>query len=172
MEKPLVGILMGSDSDYDVMEEAIKIMKIFELECEVVVSSAHRSPQRTIEYARKAAERGIKVLIAGAGGAAHLAGMIASETLIPVIGVPIDSSPLKGLDSLLSTVQMPKGIPVATVGIGKSGAANAALLAIEIIALENHKLRDKLSQYRKKMVEDIAEKSELLQKKIEKDYEK
>src|SRR3990167_7597400 len=127
--KPLVGILMGSDSDLAVMEEAAKILKDFGIPYEMTVSSAHRTPKKTSEYARSAEGRGIKVIIAGAGSAAHLAGFIAAETTLPVIGVPIDSSPLKGLDSLLSTVQMPAGVPVAAMAIGNAGAKNAGIFA-------------------------------------------
>jgi phosphoribosylaminoimidazole carboxylase PurE protein len=125
MKKPVVGILMGSDSDLPVMEEAAKVLKVFGIPFEMTVSSAHRTPRRTASYARGAERRGIKVIIAGAGHAAHLAGFIAAETTLPVIGVPIESSSLKGLDSLLSTVQMPGGVPVASMAIGKSGAKNA-----------------------------------------------
>jgi phosphoribosylaminoimidazole carboxylase PurE protein len=127
MKKPVVGILMGSDSDLPVMEEAAKVLKVFGIPFEMTVSSAHRTPRRTASYARGAERRGIKVIIAGAGHAAHLAGFIAAETTLPVIGVPIESSSLKGLDSLLSTVQMPGGVPVASMAIGKSGAKNAKI---------------------------------------------
>ena len=129
MKKPLVGIVMGSDSDLPVMEETIKVFKDMGIGYEITVSSAHRSPERTAKYAHSAVERGLRVIIAGAGSAAHLAGFIASGTTLPVIGVPIDSSTLKGLDALLSTVQMPGGIPVATMAIGKAGAKNAAVFA-------------------------------------------
>jgi phosphoribosylaminoimidazole carboxylase PurE protein len=129
MKKPVVGILMGSDSDLPVMEEAAKVLKVFGIPFEIKISSAHRTPKRTAGYARGAERRGIKVIIAGAGHAAHLAGFIAAETTLPVIGVPIESSSLKGLDSLLSTVQMPGGVPVASMAIGKSGAKNAKVIA-------------------------------------------
>src|SRR5438874_13579656 len=128
-ESPLVSIVMGSDSDLEIMNEAARALDDFGIPYEIDVTSAHRSPARTGEFARNAASRGIKAIIAGAGGAAHLAGVIAAETTLPVIGVPIPSSALQGLDSLLATVQMPAGIPVATVAIGKAGAANARLLA-------------------------------------------
>ena len=131
--KPLVAILMGSDSDLPVMEETGKILAEFQVPYEITVSSAHRSPDRTAEYARKAAGRGLEVIIAGAGAAAHLAGVIAGHTILPVIGVPMESA-LLGLDSLLSTVQMPGGVPVATVAIGKAGARNAGILAVQILA--------------------------------------
>ena len=125
METPQVGIVMGSDSDFSIMEEAANILKQFGVPHEVLVASAHRSPGRTRSYVKKAEKQGVKVLIAGAGGAAHLAGMLAAESHLPIIGVPINSSPLNGLDALLSTAQMPGGVPVASMGIGKSGARNA-----------------------------------------------
>ncbi len=160
MEKAIVGIVMGSDSDLSVMKEAAKVLSDFNIPYEVTIASAHRTPERTSKYARSAEERGLKVIIAGAGWAAHLAGVVASETVLPVIGVPIDSSPLKGMDSLLSTVQMPGGIPVATVSIGKSGARNAGLLAVEILALGDERLREELKALRKKMAADVEEKAE------------
>ena len=126
MKKPLVGIVMGSDSDLPVMDEALKVLDFFSIDYEVTISSAHRTPERTSEFSKNARTRGFDVIIAGAGWAAHLAGVIASETILPVIGVPIDSSPLNGFDALLSTVQMPGGIPVATMCIGKAGAKNLA----------------------------------------------
>src|SRR5581483_11469862 len=137
MPKPLVAIVMGSDSDLEIMREAAKSLDEFGIPYEIDIASAHRSPARTAEFARQAAGRGIRVIIAGAGGAAHLAGVIAAETTLPVVGVPIPSTPLNGLDSLLSIVQMPAGIPVATVAIGKAGAANAGILAAQMLALEN-----------------------------------
>src|SRR4030042_1968782 len=127
MENPLVGIVMGSASDRPVMEEAARILERFRVFYEMIVASAHRSPERTREYARTAQQRGLQVIIAGAGGAAHLAGTIAAETVLPIIGVPIDSTPLKGMDALLATVQMPAGVPGATMAVGKAGATNAAL---------------------------------------------
>ncbi len=160
MEKAIVGIVMGSDSDLSVMKEAANVLSDFKIPYEVTIASAHRSPERTSKYARSAEERGLKVIIAGAGWAAHLAGVVASETVLPVIGVPIDSSPLNGMDSLLSTVQMPGGIPVATVSIGKSGAKNAGLLAVEILALGDERLREELKALRKKMAADVEEKAE------------
>lgn len=162
MEQAIVGIVMGSDSDLSVMKEAAKVLSDFKIPYEVTIASAHRSPERTSKYAKSAEERGLKVIIAGAGWAAHLAGVIASETVLPVIAVPIDSSPLKGLDALLSTVQMPGGIPVATVSIGKSGAKNAGLLAVEILALGDERLRDDLKDFRKKMASDVEEKANKL----------
>ncbi len=160
--KPLVGILMGSDSDLDVMNETAKVLKDFGVPYEVVVTSAHRSPKRTVLYANTAEERGIRILVCGAGHAAHLAGVIAAHTTIPVIGVPIDSSALKGLDSILSTAQMPGGVPVATMAIGKSGAANAGLLAVEILALSDGTLKKKLIQHRAEMEKKIEEKDRKL----------
>ncbi len=154
--KPQVGILMGSDSDLDVMNEAAKVLKDFGVGHEMVVTSAHRSPKRTSVYASTAQGRGIRVLICGAGHAAHLAGVIAAHTTLPVIGVPIDSSSLRGLDSILSTVQMPGGVPVATMAIGKSGAANAGILAIEILALSNPRLKKKLALYRRRLERQVA----------------
>ena len=150
---------MGSDSDYPVMEETSKILNHFGVAHEVLVASAHRSPDRTRNYTRKAKRRGIKVLIAGAGAAAHLAGMIAAESTLPVIGVPIDSSSLQGLDSLLSTVQMPGGIPVASMAIGKAGAKNAGLLAVQILALNNETLSAKLIKYKKEQAKAVERKS-------------
>src|SRR5207253_2455592 len=155
MSKPLVSIVMGSDSDLEIMREAGKALDDFGIDYEIDVTSAHRSPDRTADYARNAAGRGLEVIIAGAGGAAHLAGVVAAHTILPVIGVPIQSSALNGLDSLLSTVQMPKGIPVATVAIGTSGAANAALLAVAILATSRPELRAKLQAYREKMAAEV-----------------
>jgi len=157
--KPLVGILMGSDSDLPVMEEAAKVLKDFGIPYEMTVSSAHRTPKRTSEYAKSAEGRGIRVIIAGAGAAAHLAGFIAAETTLPVIGVPIDSSPLKGLDSLLSTVQMPGGVPVASMAIGKAGAKNAGIFAAQILAVSNPKLADALKAHRERMAEQVEAKA-------------
>jgi 5-(carboxyamino)imidazole ribonucleotide mutase len=148
---PLVGILMGSKSDWETMRQAGEILTRFQVPHEARVLSAHRTPALTAEYASTAAARGLQVIIAGAGGAAHLAGVVAAHTLLPVIGVPIQSA-LNGLDSLLSTVQMPKGIPVATVAIGASGAVNAALLAVAILAGSRPDLRERLKGYR----EDLA----------------
>ena len=159
MLKSLVGILMGSDSDLPIMEEAAKILKDFDIPYEMTISAAHRSPKRTSDYAKSAADRGIKVIIAGAGSAAHLAGFIAAETILPVIGVPIDSSSLKGMDALLSTVQMPGGVPVAAMAIGKAGAKNAGILAVQIIALADKKLQAKLKAYKEKQAKDVEEKA-------------
>lgn len=160
-DKPVVGILMGSDSDLPVMEEAAKALKGFSIPYEMTISSAHRTPKRTSDYAKSAERRGIKIIIAGAGSAAHLAGFIAAETTLPVIGVPIDSSPLNGLDALLATVQMPGGVPVASMAIGKAGAKNAGIFAAEILALSDDAIRQALKDYRKaqeKLVEAKAKK--------------
>jgi 5-(carboxyamino)imidazole ribonucleotide mutase len=154
---PLVAILMGSTSDADTMEPARQILKEFDVSCEVKVLSAHRTPEQTIEYAKAAKGRGIKVIIAGAGGAAHLAGIVAAVTTLPVIGVPIKSKTLNGFDSLLSMVQMPAGIPVATVAI--DGGSNAGLLALEMLALSNSELSAKLDVYRTKMQEKVLKSS-------------
>lgn len=150
---------MGSDSDFTVMEESSKILERFGVVHEVVVASAHRSPERTSRYAQEAPRRGIKVLIAGAGGAAHLAGVIAAESTLPVIGVPIDSSSLQGLDALLSTAQMPGGVSVATMAIGRAGAKNAGLLAVQILALSNKNLNRKLVKYKKDQAKEVERKS-------------
>lgn len=150
---------MGSDSDLEIMREAAKALHDFGIPHEIDVTSAHRSPARTSEYARAAAGRGIKVIIAGAGGAAHLAGVIAAETTLPVIGVPIPSSSLQGLDSLLATVQMPAGIPVATLAVGKAGATNAGILAAQILALSDERIAQKIRQHKEKLVKSVEEKS-------------
>ncbi|HET6842400.1 MAG TPA: 5-(carboxyamino)imidazole ribonucleotide mutase [Candidatus Angelobacter sp.] len=162
-ESPLVSIVMGSDSDLEIMNDAARSLEDFGIPYEIDVTSAHRSPARTAEFARAAANRGIKVIIAGAGGAAHLAGVIAAETTIPVIGVPIPSTSLQGMDSLLSIVQMPAGIPVATVAIGKPGATNAGILAAQIIGLSNSTVASKLNQLKAKLAKSVEEKSQKLQ---------
>ena len=161
--KPRVGIVMGSDSDLPVMEGAVAMMKKFGISFEITVASAHRSPERAARFAATARERGIKVLIAGAGHAAHLAGAIAAQTSLPVIGVPIDSSALQGLDALLSTVQMPPGIPVATVSIGKSGAKNAGILAAQIIAVEDAQVATLLEAHKEEMADQVAIKGRKLE---------
>jgi phosphoribosylaminoimidazole carboxylase PurE protein len=162
----LVGIIMGSDSDLPVMQEAFEVLTNFGIPAEITVASAHRSPQRVSEYARSAERRGLKVLIAGAGGAAHLAGVLAAETSLPVIGVPIGSSPLAGWDALLATVQMPAGVPVATMAVGKAGARNAAILAAQILAVADSKLQERLENYKKELAEKVAEKAATLQEKF------
>jgi len=153
---PLVGIVMGSDSDIPVMEAAFQTLDSFDVPYEAHILSAHRSPDETAAYARSAAERGLKVLIAGAGWAAHLAGVLAAGTILPLIGIPIDSSPLKGMDALLSTVQMPPGIPVAAMAIGKGGAQNAALFAVQILALQEPVLAGKMRTHKKNMAEGVT----------------
>ena len=158
-----VGIVMGSDSDLGVMKETTRILKQFEVPYEITVASAHRSPARAAEFATTARERGIRVVIAGAGHAAHLAGAMAAHTSLPVIGVPIDSSCLQGFDALLSTVQMPPGIPVATVSIGKSGARNAGILAVQILALTDTVLEAKLTDFKKDMAEKVVQKADALE---------
>ncbi len=153
---------MGSISDVDVMRGCTETLKELMIPYEARVISAHRTPKQTQEYARTAEERGLEVIIAGAGWAAHLAGFMAAHTVLPVIGVPIDSSPLKGMDALLSTVQMPPGIPVATVSLGKGGAKNAAVLAAEILALKYPAIADRLKAYRDQMTKEVIEKSQAL----------
>lgn len=153
-KKPLVGIIMGSDSDWETMKDAVDTLKSFDIEHEVDVVSAHRTPKRMVEYAETAADRGIKIIIAGAGGAAHLPGMVASITILPVIGVPVNTKALQGLDSLLSIVQMPKGIPVATMAIGNS--QNAALLAVRMLALGDSVLTSLLKAEQKELVKKVS----------------
>lgn len=160
MNKPLVGIIMGSDSDFPVMQDAAKILDEFGVSYEITVVSAHRTPDRAAEYAKTAIDRGLKVIIAAAGGAAHLAGITAAMTTLPIIGVPIKSDALSGVDSLYSTVQMPPGVPVATVAI--NGAKNAAILAVQILAVHDENLQQKLVQYKKEMNDKVLEKAEKL----------
>lgn len=145
---PLVGVVMGSKNDWDVMVEAKRVLDELEVPCEARVLSAHRTPDETMAWAAGAASRGLKVLIGGAGGAAHLCGVLAAKSTLPVLGVPIDSSALNGLDALLAMVQMPKGVPVGTLAIGKAGAANAALLAAQILALSDPELGARLAAWR------------------------
>ena len=162
-DRAAVGIVMGSDSDLGVMTEATKILKQFQVAYEITVASAHRSPARAAEFATTARERGVRVIIAGAGHAAHLAGVIAAHTTLPIIGVPIDSSCLQGLDALLSTVQMPPGIPVATVSIGKSGARNAGILAVQMLALIDESLQEQLTAFKQDMADKVAQKAAALE---------
>ena len=164
MTKPIVSIVMGSDSDLEIMREAGTALEEFGIAYEMDIASAHRSPARTSDFARNAVQRGIKVIIAGAGGAAHLAGVIAAETTLPVIGVPIPSTSLQGLDSLLAIVQMPAGIPVATVAIGKAGATNAGILAAQMLALGDDDIAQKLLEHKRKLANSVEEKSKKLQK--------
>jgi 5-(carboxyamino)imidazole ribonucleotide mutase len=155
--KPLVAVIMGSKSDWDTMRQAAETLDKFGVAHEARVLSAHRTPSATAKYAEEAAGRGIEVIIAGAGGAAHLAGVIAAHTILPVLGVPMESAALKGLDSLLSTVQMPGGIPVGTLGIGKAGATNAALLAVAILATHRPELQTKLREFRAEQSRKVTE---------------
>jgi phosphoribosylaminoimidazole carboxylase PurE protein len=164
MGTPKVVVVLGSDSDYPVIEEMLRLLKEFRIEYELTVSSAHRSPDRTHSYAAGLETRGVQVVIACAGAAAHLAGVIASYTTMPVIGVPIDSSPLSGLDALLSTAMMPAGVPVATMGIGKMGAANAAVLAAQILACSDAELRDRLRNYKKQLAERVEQRDRALKR--------
>ena len=157
MSKPLVSIIMGSSNDWEVMSQAAQQLKDFGVTYDARVISAHRSPELLFEYIKEVSEQGVQCFIAGAGGAAHLAGVIASKTTLPVLGVPIPSKYLKGMDSLLSTVQMPKGIPVATFAIGEAGAANAGLFAISMLALNDANLAQSLSEYRTKQAVAIAQ---------------
>ena len=157
--RPRVGIVMGSDSDLEVLRETIKVLDDLRIPHEVVVASAHRTPEQTRRYATRAERRGIRVLIAGAGGAAALPGFLASLTSLPIIGVPINSSPLNGLDALLSIAQMPKVVPVATVAVGKWGAANAGILAAQILALSDAKVRKRLAAFRKAMAAEVQQRS-------------
>lgn len=160
--KPQVLIIMGSDSDMPIMAGAEEILKKLKIPYETTIASAHRTPERSVKIASEAEGKGIEVIIAGAGMAAHLAGVIAAHTIIPVIGVPIDSSPLHGIDSLLSTVQMPPGVPVATMAIGKAGAKNAAILSAQIIGRKDRAIVKRLKDYRKKMAEEIEKKAQAI----------
>jgi phosphoribosylaminoimidazole carboxylase PurE protein len=160
---PLVGILMGSDSDWEVMSNTATRLDALGVSYEIMVTSAHRAPQRTAAYAGSARERGLRVVIAGAGVAAHLAGVIAAHTTLPVIGVPLESGSLRGLDALLATVQMPPGVPVATVAIGKTGAENAAILAAQILALGDARLAARLATFKKELARQVEEKDARLQ---------
>jgi 5-(carboxyamino)imidazole ribonucleotide mutase len=163
---PIVGILMGIDNDYDVMVEAARALKGFDIPFEMTVASAHRSPARTARYVHDAAPRGIRVIIAGAGAAAHLAGVIAAETTLPVIGVPIDASSLNGLDALLAMVQMPAGIPVATMAIGKAGARNAGVLAAQILALTDPELAQRLHRHKDELAAGVEQRAAALESRL------
>ena len=167
---PRVGIVMGSDSDLNVMKEAAAILEKFDIPYDITVASAHRTPQRAGEYATSARDKGMQVIIAGAGHAAHLAGVLAAHTTLPIIGVPIDSSCLQGMDALLSTVQMPPGVPVATVSIGKSGARNAGILAAQILALADADLEQKLTAFKQEMAENVAKKAEAVKGQLKNRY--
>lgn len=155
--QPLVGVIMGSRSDWDTMKSAVLTLEDFDVPYETRIVSAHRTPDLMTEYAHSAADRGLEVIIAGAGGAAHLPGMVAGHTLLPVIGVPIQSRALNGLDSLLSIVQMPAGVPVATMAIGRAGAVNAALCALSILGISRPKFRHKLSEFRAQRARQVLE---------------
>ena len=161
MSNPVVGVIMGSRSDLETMQHAADVLEELGIDHEVRIVSAHRTPDAMFEYAETAADRGLEVIIAGAGGAAHLPGMTASKTVLPVIGVPVESAALNGLDSLLSIVQMPRGVPVATVAIGRSGAVNAGLLAAEIVATIRPELRARLEDRRRATAEEVLADSEV-----------
>src|SRR5574341_1275433 len=167
MAPAVVCIVMGSANDWPIMQGAAEMLGRFHMPYEVTVSSAHRAPQRTAALAREAAQRGLRVIIAGAGGAAHLAGVVAAETILPVIGVPIDSSALQGLDALLATVQMPPGVPVATVAIGKAGAANAGILATQIVALQDPEVAARLRQYKTELATGVEHAAVALQEQLQ-----
>jgi len=158
-KKHKVAIIMGSDSDLPTMSEARKVLEEYGVGCEVKILSAHRSPEDTAKFAKSARTKGFSVIIAGAGAAAHLAGVIASHTTLPVIGVPMETAELKGIDSLLSTVQMPSGVPVATVAIGRAGARNAGILALEILGVADKGVEKKLAQLKRQLVENVRSKN-------------
>lgn len=164
---PLVGVMMGSDTDLPVMSETLKALQEFGIPFEVEVTSAHRSPQRTHEYAQTAAARGLKVIIVGAGGASHLAGVVAAETILPVIAVPVVTTPLAGLDALYSTVQMPAGIPVGVMAVDKPGARNAAIYAAEIIAIHDPALAARLRRHKEELVRSVEEKAARVKQQFE-----
>jgi phosphoribosylaminoimidazole carboxylase PurE protein len=166
LQKPVVGIVMGSDSDFPIMEEAVKALKSFDIPHEVRVISAHRAPAQVMEYARTAEKRGLKMIIAGAGGAAHLAGIIAAETTLPVIGVPIESSPLHGIDALLSTAQMPGGVPVATMAVGKAGAKNAAIFSAQILSIYDGDINVKLKKFKASMEQEVTAKDRAIAERL------
>ena len=166
MSKPVVGILMGSDSDLEIMQEAANVLEQFGIAYEMQVLSAHRSPRLVAEYAENARKNGLRVLIAGAGGAAHLAGVVAAHTILPVIGIPVNSTPLNGMDALLATVQMPAGIPVATTAIGKAGATNAGILAVQILSTGDESLVAKLEAKKRDLVRSVEEKNQKLKSRL------
>ena len=165
MKKPWVGIAMGSDSDLPVMHEAARLLEAFGVSCEVTITSAHRSPLKTLRYIEDSEKKGVELFIIGAGGAAHLAGVVAAHSILPVIGVPMESPSLKGMDSLLSTVQMPSGVPVATMAIGSAGAKNAAILAVQILAKRYPALKEKLRRYKTQLAQDVEAKNQKIQRK-------
>lgn len=164
MGNPKVGIVMGSDSDLKIMQDAVKVLRDFGVESELVVASAHRTPYKALEYAETAEERGIEVIIAGAGAAAHLGGVLAAVTTLPVIGVPINATALNGLDALYAMVQMPSGIPVATVAI--NGAKNAGILAAQILSVKEPELRKQLKAYKEKMAQEVEAKNQRVQEAV------
>jgi len=164
--KPLVAVVMGSDSDCDIMSGSSRILEKLGIPYEVHVMSAHRTPEKTMKFAKEASYRGLKVLIVGAGGAAHLPGVIAAMTLLPTLGVPIPSSPLHGIDSLLSILQMPSGVPVGTMAVGKAGAENAALMAAEILALGDERVRAELERYREELKKSVEKKDEEVKRRL------
>lgn len=164
MSTPKVALVLGSDSDFPMIQDALKLLDEFNIPFEVTVSSVHRSPERTQRYAITLEERGLQVVIACAGGAAHLAGVLAAQTILPVVGVPIESSPLKGLDALLSTAMMPVGVPVAAMAIGKAGASNAAILAAQILARSDTALAQRLRDYKRKLADRVEESDRELKK--------
>jgi phosphoribosylaminoimidazole carboxylase PurE protein len=165
MSNPLVSIVMGSNSDAEVMEEAARVLRDLKVPFEIGIYSAHRTPERSAQFAAEASARGVKVIVAGAGAAAHLAGALAARTQLPVIGVPLASTPLQGFDALLATVQMPSGFPVATMAVGKAGAANAAFLAAQILALEDEELRGRLGALRARKANAVEAASEAISSK-------
>ena len=165
-QKPVVGIVMGSDSDFPIMKETSKTLKHFGIPHEVRVISCHRAPAQVIEYARTAQERGLKVIIAGAGGAAHLAGIIAAETTLPVIRVPIGSSPLRGIDALLSTAQMPGGVPVATMAVGKAGAKNSAIFSAQVLSIYDGTLNKKLKRWKTSLEQEVTAKDRAIAQRL------
>ncbi|MGQ9921659.1 MAG: 5-(carboxyamino)imidazole ribonucleotide mutase [Desulfobacca sp.] len=167
-KKVQIGIVLGSDSDWPQVAPAVDLLERWQVGHEVVVASAHRSPDRAQAYASEAEGRGVQVLIAAAGAAAHLAGVLASKTILPVIGVPIASSPLRGLDSLLATAQMPAGVPVATMALGTAGARNAAILAVQILARQDPELRQRLLDYKEELAREVTRASQELQAQIAK----
>ncbi|MCF7848123.1 MAG: 5-(carboxyamino)imidazole ribonucleotide mutase [Kiritimatiellales bacterium] len=164
--KPVVGVVMGSKSDWPVLEHTFITLKEFGVESEVKIMSAHRTPHEAADFAENASKNGLKIIIGAAGGAAHLSGVLAGHTTLPVIGIPVKGWALDGMDSLLSTVQMPKGVPVATVAIGKAGAINAAILAVQILALSDAGLRRKLAAFKKKMAAEVRKADAELQKEL------
>jgi len=166
--KAIVGIVMGSDSDWPLLEPAVKTLRDFGVPCETRILSAHRAPSKAARYAKNAAKRGLKVIIAAAGGAAHLAGLLAAHSILPVIGIPVKGGALEGMDALLATVQMPAGVPVATVALGSAGPVNAALLAVQILALQNEALAQKLHKHKGSLLKKVMKADRKVQSSLEK----